>query len=202
MRRFAVVFLLLLAGISTGVSAAEKTGTCNSAISAQTGGEDFGPAYVIGPGDVLGIEVWKDPVLTRQVVVPPDGKISIPLIGEIAAGGMTVSGLKKEVETRLFRYVPDAVVTVEVRSINSMHIYVLGRINSPGRIVLVSNVNVLQALAIAGGPNPYANRSRIRVFRNEGGKTLTYNFDYDDVTSGRQLETNITVRRGDVIYVP
>jgi len=158
--------------------------------------------YQIGPGDVLNIEVWKDPVLTRIVAVLPDGKIAFPLIGEVVAEGKTVSQLKKEVEGRLARYVQDAVITVEVRQMNSLQIYVLGRVNAPGRTILNANTNVLQALAIAGGPNAFANRSRIRIFRQEGGKTLVLPFDYDDVTAGKNTESNILLRRGDVIFVP
>jgi polysaccharide export outer membrane protein len=158
--------------------------------------------YQIGPGDILNIEVWKDPILTRPVTVLPDGKIAFPLIGEIAAEGKTVSQLKKEIEGRLARYVQDAVITVEVRQMNSLQIYVLGRVNMPGRTILSANVNVLQALAIAGGPNAFANKSRIRIFRQEGGKTLILSFDYDDVTAGKNMESNILLRRGDVIFVP
>jgi len=158
--------------------------------------------YQIGPGDILNIEVWKDPILTRPVTVLPDGKIAFPLIGEIAAEGKTVSQLKKEIEGRLARYVQDAVITVEVRQMNSLQIYVLGRVNMPGRTILSANVNVLQALAIAGGPNAFANKSRIRIFRQDGGKTLILSFDYDDVTAGKNMESNILLRRGDVIFVP
>ena len=111
--------------------------------------------------------------------------------------------LKKEIETKISRYVPDSPLTVEVRQVNSLHIYVLGRVNAPGRFILTSNVTVLQALAIAGGPNTFANRSQIRILRQEGGKTTrTPAFDYDDVTVGKHLEMNVLLRGGDVIYVP
>ena len=158
--------------------------------------------YKIGPGDVLNIEVWKDPVLTRLVTVLPDGMIAFPLVGEIAAEGKTVSQLKKEIEGRLARYVQDAVITVEVRQMGSLHVYVLGRVNAPGRSILSANVNVLQALAIAGGPNAFANKSRIRIFRQEGANTVVLPFDYDDVTAGKNMESNILLRRGDVVFVP
>ena len=159
--------------------------------------------YRIGPGDVLSIEVWKDPALTRLVTVLPDGKISFPLVGELTAGDRTVAELKKEIEGKITRYVPDSPLTVEVRQINSLHVYVLGRVNAPGRFVLTSNVTVLQALAIAGGPNAFANRSQIRILRQEGGKTVRSPvFDYDEVTAGKHLETNVLLRRGDVVYVP
>jgi polysaccharide export outer membrane protein len=158
--------------------------------------------YRIGPGDVLNIEVWKDPVLTRLVTVLPDGRIAYPLVGEMVTADKTLFQLKKEIEGKLARYLQDAVITVEVRQMNSLQIYVLGRVNAPGRTILSTNVNVLQALAIAGGPNAFANRSRIRIFREEGGKTLSLPFDYDDVTAGKNTESNILLRRGDVIFVP
>ena len=161
------------------------------------------PDYRIGPGDVLSIEVWKDVALSRLVTVLPDGKISFPLVGELTAGDRTVAELKKEIEGKISRYVSDSPLTVEVRQINSLHVYVLGRVNAPGRFVLTSNVTVLQALAIAGGPNAFANRSQIRILRQEGGKTVrSPAFDYDDVTAGKHLETNVLLQRGDVIYVP
>ncbi len=158
--------------------------------------------YRIGPGDVLNIDVWKDQALTRLLTVLPDGKISYPLVGELSAAGKSVAQLKKEIEGKLVRYMTDPVITVEVRQMNSYHIYVLGRVNAPGRSILVSNVNVLQALAIAGGPNAFANRTRIRIFRQEGDRTVIIPFDYDDVTSGKNLESNILLKRGDLVYVP
>lgn len=159
--------------------------------------------YTIGPGDQLGVEVWKDTALTRLVTVLPDGKISFPLIGELEAGGKTVAQLKKEIEEKIARYVPDTTITVDVRQMNSLHVYVLGRVNTPGRFILSSNVTVLQALAIAGGPNTFANRKQIRIFREKGGvTTVSPPFNYDDVTAGREIKTNILLERGDLIFVP
>ena len=113
----------------------------------------------------------------------------------------TIAQLKKEIEEKIARFVPDSVMTLEVKQ-SAMQIYVLGRVNQPGRTFLNTNVTVLQALAIAGGPNPFANRSRIRVLRQEGGKTAVFPFDFDEVTAGRLLETNIELKRGDVVFVP
>jgi polysaccharide export outer membrane protein len=160
------------------------------------------PDYVIGPGDTLNIEVWKDPTLTRLVTVLPDGKVAYPLMGEIMAGGKTASQLQKEIEGRLSLYVKDVVVTVEVRQLQSLQIYVLGKVRTPGRIILTSNIDVLQAMALAGGPDQFAKLSRIRIIRREGGKTVIIPFDYDDVIAGKHLESNILLRRGDVIVVP
>ena len=201
-RYLAVSFLIFLAASTSGWSAeSEKAGTAAALAAKQL--ETFGPQYRIGPGDQLGIEVWKDPSLTREVVVLPDGKITFPLIGELVAGGKTVGQLKIEIEEKLSRYVErNLVLNVEVRQLNSMHVYVLGRVNSPGRMILTSNINVLQALALAGGPDPFASRSKIRILRQEGEKNLIIPFDYDEVTAGKNLETNILLRRGDVVIVP
>ncbi len=158
--------------------------------------------YVIGPGDQLNIEVWKDPSLTRPVIVLPDGKVAFPMVGEIMAAGKSVSQLRKEVQERLSLFVKDAVVTVEVRQVASYQIYVLGKVRSPGRIVLTSNIDVLQALSSAGGPDQFAKLSRIRIFRREGGATLIIPFDYDDVIAGKNMKSNILLRRGDIVVVP
>ena len=158
--------------------------------------------YIIGPGDILDISVWKDEALTKLVAVLPDGKISFPLIGEVTAGGMTLGQLKKELVKRLTRYVPDVNLSVVVTRINSMIVYVVGRVNKPGMFTLNTNVNVLQALAMAGGLNPFARRSKIKIFRKEREGTQIYPFDYDDITKGENLHQNIQLRRGDVVVVP
>jgi polysaccharide export outer membrane protein len=124
------------------------------------------------------------------------------MVGEIVAAGKTVSQLKTEVEKRLSFFVKDSVITVEVRQVNSLQIYVLGHVKTPGRTVLTSYIDVLQALASAGGPDQFAKLSRIRVFRRVGGKTVIIPFDYEEVTAGKNLESNILLRRGDVIVVP
>ncbi|HBG04835.1 MAG TPA: hypothetical protein DDY22_04620 [Geobacter sp.] len=158
--------------------------------------------YVIGSGDLLGISVWRDENLTRSVVVLPDGRISFPLVGELVAGGKTVSQLKRELEGKLTRYISDAGLTVEVKQSNSMVVYIIGRVNAPGRQMMGDSTNVLQALAMAGGLNPYASKSDLKVFRRQGGKTTVFPFDYREVVEGRHLETNIELQRGDVVIVP
>jgi polysaccharide export outer membrane protein len=158
--------------------------------------------YVIGPGDVLDISVWKDEAMTKLVTVLPDGKIAFPLIGEVTAAGKTVAVLHKELEAKLDRFVPDVSLSLVVSQVNSMLIYVIGRVNSPGRFALNTNVNVLQALAMAGGLNPFAKRDKIKIFREEGATTKTLAFDYDLVAKGEALEQNIHLRRGDIIVVP
>jgi len=158
--------------------------------------------YLIGPGDVLDISVWKDEALTRSCVVRPDGAISFPLIGDIKATGKTPSQLKAEMEGKLDRYVPGGVLSLEVKQINSLIIYVIGKVNAPGRFIMNANVNVLQAIAAAAGLNPFAKRNKIKVYRQGKNATIIFPFQYDEVIEGNRLEQNIRLMRGDVIVVP
>lgn len=160
------------------------------------------PDYVIGPGDLLLISVWKDEALTRQVVVLPDGRIAFPLIGQLTAAGRTVAQLSREIEQRLQRFVPEVNLSVVVQQVNSMVVYVIGRVNNPGRFVLNADVNVLQALAMAGGLNPFAKRGEIKIFRETGDGTKIFPFDYDAVSGGQDVRQNIRLQRADVIVVP
>ncbi len=159
-------------------------------------------AYLIGPGDLLAISVWKDEALTRSTVVLPDGKINFPLIGEIAAAGKTVAALQAEIEAAIGRFVPDPVLSVGVQQVNSMLVYVIGKVNRPGQFNLNAHSTVLQALAMAGGLNAFARESQIKILREQDGKTRIFPFRYDEVADGQNLEQNIRLMRGDVIVVP
>ncbi|OPX37096.1 MAG: hypothetical protein B1H11_06405 [Desulfobacteraceae bacterium 4484_190.1] len=161
----------------------------------------LGKNYIIGAGDILEISVWKNEDLTRLLTVLPDGKISFPLIGEVMVEGKTLAQLKKELENKISRYVPAPVLSVVIQQVNSNMIYVIGKVRNPGRFALNSNIRVLQGLALAGGLNPFAEQNKIRIFREEGGKTLIFRFRYDDVSTGKKLEQNIWLKRGDVIVV-
>jgi polysaccharide export outer membrane protein len=155
--------------------------------------------YLIGAGDVLEISVWKEEALTKNLSVLPDGRISFPLIGEVVAAGKTVEQLKKEIAARLVRFVPDPVLSVGVQQVNSLMIYVVGRVNNPGRFALNANIDVLQALSMAGGLDSFAKRDQIKIFRRVKDKFLIYSFDYDDVSAGKNLQQNIALMRGDVV---
>lgn len=158
--------------------------------------------YRIGTGDVLAISVWKDEALTRQVVVLPDGTISFPLIGQVRAEGKPLEELRKVIIKRLAKFVPDPIISMEVAQVNSLMVYVIGKVNRPGRFELMDNINVLQALALAGGLNPYAKSGKIKILRENGRKTEILRFDYDAVAKGKALEQNVSLERGDVIVVP
>jgi polysaccharide export outer membrane protein len=201
----ALLFLIAFAAAPTALAA--DGGGSEAAVSpaGQPPVKPLGndPDYLIGPGDILDISVWKDEALTKQVVVLPDGKISFPLIGVIVAQDKTVAALKREIEKLLTpRFVSDLILSLEVKQCNSMLVYVIGRVNSPGRQVLNARVTALQSLAIAGGPNPFAKKNDIKIFRQEGGKTTIHTFRYDDVVEGKNMEDNILLKRGDVMVVP
>lgn len=161
-----------------------------------------GADYIIDPGDVLNISVWKDEALTQVVTVLPDGKFAFPLIGEITAQGKTVAQLQTELTTKIERFVPEPEVTVAVQQTGSMMIYVIGKVNGPGRFTINSDVDVLQGLAMAGGFNPFAKRDKVKIFRRTGEHNEIFEFDYDAVSKGDHLEQNIKLHKGDVIVVP
>jgi polysaccharide export outer membrane protein len=200
MSKIIVVLLGALMVLGTAVRAQESKPAAPTDANAIV--VDFGPDYLVGPGDILDITVWKDEALTKSVAVLPDGKIAFPLLGEVRAAGRTVAQIKEEIAEKVSAYVPDPTLSVEVKQVNSMLVYVIGRVNTPNRFSLNTNVNVLQALAMAGGLNPFAKRSQIKILRQEGGKTVIFPFKYDQVIEGTRLEQNIMLKRGDVIVVP
>jgi len=157
--------------------------------------------YLVGEGDVLEISVWKEEGLTKQVVVRPDGGITFPLVGDLQAGGLTVDKITDELINRLSNYMSDPVVNVAVMTVNQK-IYVVGKVNKPGDFTTPVRVDVMQALAMAGGLTPFADADDIKIIRHEKGRTIAFSFDYDDVSSGDSLEQNILLQRGDVVVVP
>lgn len=158
--------------------------------------------YTIGPGDILDISVWKEAALTKLVTVMPDGKISFPLIGQIQAKDLTLDELKASIEQKITRYVPHPNLSVAIHQVNSLYIYVVGKVHKSGRFELNDNISVLQALAMAGGLNPFAKKSKIKIFREKPGGTLIFDFNYDEVSQGKKLTQNVLLKRGDVIVVP
>ena len=158
--------------------------------------------YRIGPGDVLNIAVWKDEALSQELPVLPDGTLHFPLVGKLKAGGKSLDEFRLELEKKIARYVPEPVLSVSLTQINSMMVFVVGRVNTPGRFMINTHVNALQALAMAGGPNPFAKRNKIKIIREENEKTLIFDFPYEDITRGERLEYNILLKRGDVMVVP
>lgn len=170
-------------------------------ISANTAFSDESK-YRINPGDVLEISVWKDESLNRQVVVPPDGVISFPLIQDLDASGMTVTDLRNAVTERLSEFVPDAAVTVMIKQINSLNAYVIGKVNNPGMFSISMDTTVMQILAMARGLNPFASAGKIKILRRKKNITVEIPFNYKQVEKGENLGQNIILQKGDVVVVP
>jgi polysaccharide export outer membrane protein len=158
--------------------------------------------YRLNPGDELLISVWKEPDLRQQVLVLPDGTISIPLAGQMAVAGRTPKGVEQTIAKKLRKFVPDAVVTVSVLKVAGNKVYVLGEVNKPGEYQPSRPLDVMQALSIAGGLTAFASEDRIIVLRREGGQKIAKPFPYADIQRGRKLEQNFELKSGDVVVVP
>jgi polysaccharide export outer membrane protein len=159
--------------------------------------------YVIGLEDILSINVWKEPELSvKEVVVRPDGKISVPLIGDIQASELTPMQLQSQITERMKQYATTPSVTVVVLRIGSRSVSVVGEVAKPGIYYLGAPMTVLELLARAGGLRLDANQKKISIVRTEGGQTISYQFNYKDVSKGKNLKQNIQLKNGDVIIVP
>jgi polysaccharide export outer membrane protein len=190
-------------GASQG-AAPPRAAQPESAATQRAGQPDTGAVvrYEVQPSDVLQVSVWRDPELTQQVIVRPDGAFSFPLAGEINAVGKTVEELRRELVERLARYIPDVVVTVAVLEIKGNKIYVIGQVNQPGEFIVNPRVDVMQALSLAGGTTAFASPSEIFVLRRDNGQQRRLPFNFDAVLRGRDLEQNVLLRTGDVVVVP
>jgi polysaccharide export outer membrane protein len=160
------------------------------------------PAYVIGPEDMLDISVWKEPDVSRVVPVRPDGRVSLPLIHDLEAAGMSPQQLAGSVAEKLRKYLNDPQVTVIVTAINSQRVFVLGEVLRGGAFPLLPGMTVLQALSSAGGFTTFAAVKRIRVVRSRNGKQVELPFNYRDVLKGDKPDQNIKLEPGDTIIVP
>ena len=160
------------------------------------------PAYLIGPEDALEISVWRDETLKAAALVRPDGGVSFPLAGDFIVAGKTAAQVRDELVKRLEKFIPEPVVTVSVVRVSSYRIYVLGRVNKPGDFQVGRNIDVLQALSIAGGMTPFASEDGIRIIRKVDGKSTSIPFQYSRVRKGGDLSQNITLKSGDVLLVP
>lgn len=198
-RRFilAHLFLLLL------FSCAPSVGTLAAGEGQPAAGLPPNPeSYQLGPEDILEISVWKEPELTKQVVVAPDGKISYPLIGNIQAAGRTVKQLQDDIAKQLEKFVTEAHVTVILMKVQFYKIYVTGLVTRPGEFLLGRAPTVMQAIAMAGGLTPFAAPSRIIIIRKNKNQDETFPFDYKAVSRGESLEQNRLLQPGDVVVVP
>jgi polysaccharide export outer membrane protein len=191
---------LATAATAAAQTAPEAAGS-DAAVVRAAGAADTAGDYQIGPEDVLDISVWKNPELSRKVPVRPDGKISLPLVNDIQAAGLTPTELRKQLATRLAEFVPTPEVSVVVQDVQSYKVAVVGAVKTPGRFTLRSPATVLECLALAQGLTEFASKERIVVLRQNGSTTTRIPFNYRKLADGNEQD-NFLVKAGDIIVVP
>jgi polysaccharide biosynthesis/export protein len=192
-----LISLLAFAPLGNAQTAADTASKAGSASATPMDAE-----YKIGPQDLVRIDVWKEPDISRTIPVRPDGKISLPLLNDIQAAGLTAMQLSDTIRQGLTKYLTSPQVTVTVTEINSRRVYLTGEVNKAGAIPLLPNMTVLQALSSGGGFTQFAKVKSIYVLRNEDGKQVKHPFNYKEVRNGKNPEQNILLLPGDVIVIP
>jgi polysaccharide export outer membrane protein len=218
MKNSKVVGLMILLALPAASASAQeqssKPSTENKLVpdkgKAGNGGGDYtavkpateDPNYIIGPEDELIVNVWKEGDISRSVPVRPDGKISLPLLNDVQASGLTPMQLGADITTRLKKYIAEPQVTIIVSRVNSQRIYIVGEVGHAGAFSLVPNMTVLEALSSAGGCSIFAKQTKIYILRVENGHEARLHFNYKEVLSGQRMEQNIPLKAGDTIVVP
>lgn len=159
------------------------------------------PGYVIGVDDVLAVLFWREKDLSGDVVVRPDGKITLPLLNDVQAAGLTPEDLRAALTTAAAKYVAEPNVTVVVRQINSRRVFITGQIGKPGPYAVTPGLTVMQLIALAGGLTEFADSKNIIIMRTENGKPLAYRFNYKEVLDRKKLQQNIELKPGDTVVV-
>lgn len=186
----------LIAGLAfAALGASGQVGTAPAPCPDVTGTTS---GYVIGPLDVLTVQVWDNEKLSRTYSVRPDGMFSMPLAGEIVAAGLTVAKLEQSITAKLSEFMINPIVTIEVPRVNSKNYYVEGEVMRPGQFPLIQNLTVFDALSAAGGFREFARKNKIYILR--GSQPIRFN--YDEVSRGKRMEQNIPLQNGDHIIVP
>jgi polysaccharide export outer membrane protein len=186
----------------TPVASARSTADAGEVAKESPTAATTDPQYRIGPEDVLDINVWKEPDVSRIVPVRPDGRISLPLINDVQASGMSPQQLGKTISEKLRKYLNEPQVTVIVTQINSQRVYVVGEVLRAGAFPLIPGMTVLQALSSAGGFTTFADVKKIHVLRLRDGKHIELPFNYRDVLKGDNPDQNIKLEPGDTVVVP
>ena len=158
--------------------------------------------YVIGTDDLLAVVYWRDKEMSTDARVRPDGRISLPLINEVMAAGLTPEELQKKITEESKRFMEDASITVVVREILSLRVFITGEVNKPGPYPITSTTTVMQLISMAGGLREYANAKNIMIMRKEGEKQTSFKFNYKEVAAGKNLKQNVDLKPGDTVVVP
>jgi polysaccharide export outer membrane protein len=209
-----IVLTTVLCCAPLGIAGAQQPATQTAPQRPQTAPTPARPAtiatglpvptdYVIGPDDVLGILFWRDPDMTGDVTVRPDGMITLPLLNNIRAAGLTPEALKDIITKAAAKFIEDPNVTVVVRQINSRNVFITGSVTRPGPYPLSGQMTVLQLIAVAGGLTEFADKGGITIVRSEAGKTpQIFHFNFKDVSRGKNMQQNIILKPGDTVTVP
>jgi polysaccharide export outer membrane protein len=158
--------------------------------------------YIIGPDDQLSVLFWRDKDMSTDVTVRPDGKITLPLLDELQAAGLTPKQLRQKITEEAKKYVEDPNATVVVRQINSRKVFITGQVTKPGPYPLMAPTTVVQLIAMAGGVTDYAKSQDIVVMRTENGKPVSFKVNYKDLSKQKNLKQNIELKAGDTVIVP
>ena len=199
--RLAAVAACLL-GIGTIADAQAVVSQLAPATAPAPAGVALPPGYLIGPEDVLTIVVWREKDMSTDAVVRPDGQISIPLLNDLQAAGLTPDQLKASIERAAQKLMAEPNATVIVKVINSRKVHIIGNVGKAGTYPLAGDMTVLQFIALAGGLQEYADAKNIKIMRKEEGQDRTLKFNYKDVVKGKHLDQNIALKPGDTVIVP
>lgn len=202
-RRLALTALLLCAAPAAAIGAQKEAQPRDAAPPAPARASAIGAPYTIGIGDILGIHVWKDAEISRpNVMVRPDGRISLPLVGDVQAAGLAPSALSAMITDKLKDYITDPHVTVIVEAINSYRVYMLGHVLKSGVYTFQNPTRLVEAIASAGGFDQFADTSHIIVLSSRGGGQTRVEVEFKKIVSGARLEDNIILHPGDTVIVP
>jgi polysaccharide export outer membrane protein len=160
------------------------------------------PGFTIGPEDVLAVHVWREADVTGDVTVRADGMITLPLIRDVKAAGLTPNELAEHIQTSMREFITDATVTVIVKQMNSRKVFITGEVAKPGVYPLRSTITVMQFIALAGGLTEFAEANEIAVLRVKDGNTTTLKVPYKDIAKGKRVELNVVLEPGDTVVVP
>ena len=173
-----------------------------ASVAAPVAGVEVPPDYTIGPDDILSVVFWRDTEMSSDVVVRPDGRITLPLVNDVIALGLSPEQLRARIHAEAAKYIEEPAVTVVVKQINSRKVYVTGMVPKPGAYPLSGRVTVLQMLSMAGGVGEFADEKKIVIMRTEDGEQKALKFNLKDVKKGKNLSQNIELKPGDTIVVP
>lgn len=202
--RYPLLALVVVAAAAVSLSAQQgaPNRTSGNAPASAPAGVAVPADYIIGAEDVLTIVFWREKEMTGDVTVRPDGRITLPLVNEIVAAGLTPEQLRVKVTAAADSYIAEPTVSVVVKEIHSRKVFITGQVAKPGPYSLGGPTSVVQVIAMAGGVLEYADEKNIAIVRTDNGKPVSLRFNYSDVKKGKNLQQNITLKPGDTIIVP